>query len=117
MSHWDHPPITTLSQSLPQLKTGVGRASAAVPNRTRPYQDRQRPIQALTEAKSAASADMAPVSRNRSAYVGSIARVLAAVAVLAGCTVGPDFEHPAGPTADRFTKDPLPGATNSAAVA
>jgi NodT family efflux transporter outer membrane factor (OMF) lipoprotein len=60
---------------------------------------------------------MAPVSRNRSAYVGSIAPALAVVAVLVGCAVGPDFEHPAGPTADRFTKDPLPGTTNSAALA
>ena len=37
--------------------------------------------------------------------------------VLAGCAVGPDFERPEPPAAERFTADPLPAATTSAPVA
>jgi NodT family efflux transporter outer membrane factor (OMF) lipoprotein len=41
----------------------------------------------------------------------------AAMLLLAGCAVGPDFERPAAPTTDRFTQDPLPPTTTSAPVA
>jgi NodT family efflux transporter outer membrane factor (OMF) lipoprotein len=36
--------------------------------------------------------------------------------LFAGCAVGPDFERPEAPNADRYTADPLPSATASAAV-
>lgn len=37
--------------------------------------------------------------------------------LLAGCTVGPDFERPKTPSVERYTPDPLPLRTASAAVA
>lgn len=40
-----------------------------------------------------------------------------AVALLAGCAVGPDFREPAAPDAKRYTATPLPGQTASASVA
>jgi NodT family efflux transporter outer membrane factor (OMF) lipoprotein len=40
----------------------------------------------------------------------------AAVAVLAGCAVGPDYTRPATPTPPRFTEQPLPPATGAAAA-
>jgi NodT family efflux transporter outer membrane factor (OMF) lipoprotein len=44
-------------------------------------------------------------------------RAAAAIALmLSGCTVGPDFERPEPPSADRYTADPLPTATKSAPV-
>jgi NodT family efflux transporter outer membrane factor (OMF) lipoprotein len=39
---------------------------------------------------------------------------VAVALLLAGCTVGPDFERPQPPAADRFTAEPLPAATVSA---
>jgi NodT family efflux transporter outer membrane factor (OMF) lipoprotein len=36
--------------------------------------------------------------------------------MLAGCAVGPDFERPDAPAVERYTAEPLPGATASAAV-
>jgi NodT family efflux transporter outer membrane factor (OMF) lipoprotein len=36
--------------------------------------------------------------------------------VLAGCTVGPDFEAPAPPSVQRYTAQPMPPATASASV-
>jgi NodT family efflux transporter outer membrane factor (OMF) lipoprotein len=41
----------------------------------------------------------------------------AAVAVFAGCAVGPDFERPATPDVEGFTLTPLPGKTVSTEVA
>ena len=38
-------------------------------------------------------------------------------AVLAGCTVGPDYRAPPAPEATRFTEKPMPGRTASAATA
>jgi len=35
---------------------------------------------------------------------------------LAGCAVGPDFERPEAPAVDRYTREPLPQATNSADI-
>lgn len=44
--------------------------------------------------------------------------VLAAFAsMLAGCAVGPDFVRPETPAAERYTADPLPAQTASAAIA
>ena len=37
--------------------------------------------------------------------------------LLAACAVGPDFQPPAAPSAMRFTREPLPEATESSAVA
>lgn len=37
--------------------------------------------------------------------------------LLAGCTVGPDFERPEAPSVERYTAESLPGRTASAAVA
>ncbi len=42
---------------------------------------------------------------------------LMATLVLCGCAVGPDFEKPAPPATDRYTAEPLPSQTASAAVA
>lgn len=36
---------------------------------------------------------------------------VAMLAALCGCTLGPDFERPAGPPADRYTAAPVPAAT------
>ena len=36
---------------------------------------------------------------------------VAAVALLSGCAVGPDFHRPAAPTADRYTREPLRAQT------
>src|SRR5262249_36313407 len=44
------------------------------------------------------------------------AAALIIVTVLAACAVGPDFERPEPPAADRFTADPLPATTASAPV-
>jgi NodT family efflux transporter outer membrane factor (OMF) lipoprotein len=49
-------------------------------------------------------------SRTRQLSVTTIALMLSA------CTVGPDFERPEPPAADRFTADPLPAATTAAPV-
>ena len=42
--------------------------------------------------------------------------VSASAAVLFGCTVGPDFERPLAPVVPRFTEQPLPPETVSAAI-
>lgn len=42
---------------------------------------------------------------------------LTAAALVAGCTVGPDFERPAAPDAKRYTREPLGAGTASAPVA
>src|SRR5580704_4306594 len=39
------------------------------------------------------------------------------MSILWGCAVGPDFERPQAPAVDRYTADPLPVQTASAAVA
>lgn len=41
---------------------------------------------------------------------------MAAVLLLAGCTLGPDFHTPAAPAASGYTREPLPGQTESAPV-
>jgi len=38
----------------------------------------------------------------------------AIIALLGGCAVGPDFVFPAGPAADRYTREPLPATTAAA---
>ena len=43
-----------------------------------------------------------------------IAVVMAAATTLSACMVGPDFERPAPPVADRFTEMPMPAATAAA---
>lgn len=43
--------------------------------------------------------------------------LLAIAAALSGCAVGPDFERPAAPEVEDYTKSPLPARTVSAAVA
>src|SRR5690348_8514519 len=55
------------------------------------------------------------VPRWKRAATATVAVVLAAAA--AGCAVGPDFEHPAAPTTDRFTPEKLPDNTASADAA
>lgn len=47
---------------------------------------------------------------------GPIAVTAFAVAVLAGCTVGPNFQAPPAPASTRFTEAPLPGQTAAAAT-
>ncbi|HXW25744.1 MAG TPA: efflux transporter outer membrane subunit [Xanthobacteraceae bacterium] len=42
---------------------------------------------------------------------------LTTVALVAGCAVGPDFERPAAPDAERYTREPLGAGTASAPVA
>ncbi len=42
---------------------------------------------------------------------------LAVTQLLSGCAVGPDFERPAGPAMDGYTREPLPEKTASAEVA
>src|ERR1700722_11908555 len=46
----------------------------------------------------------------------SITRFAILLAMLAGCTVGPDFRSPPAPYSTRFTETVLPGRTTSAAV-
>ncbi|MDE2148361.1 MAG: efflux transporter outer membrane subunit [Gammaproteobacteria bacterium] len=47
-----------------------------------------------------------------------LAIVTAAVTVtLSGCAVGPDFKRPPAPPVDRYTRQPLPAATASTAIA
>lgn len=59
------------------------------------------------------STQMAPVARrNRSTGLAAIA-----IALLAGCAVGPDFTRPDAPTVDRYTADPLPAQTGATKVA
>jgi NodT family efflux transporter outer membrane factor (OMF) lipoprotein len=41
----------------------------------------------------------------------------AVLALVAGCTVGPDFHRPAPPAVKGYTREPLPGKTASAAIA
>jgi NodT family efflux transporter outer membrane factor (OMF) lipoprotein len=41
----------------------------------------------------------------------------AALGLVGGCAVGPDFAHPAAPAADRYIREKLPAATGSAEVA
>ena len=41
----------------------------------------------------------------------------AATTLIAGCTVGPDFQRPAGPPVDGYTAEPLPAQTAAAEVA
>ncbi len=41
----------------------------------------------------------------------------AAAALLAGCAVGPDFERPASPAVDAYTREPLAEKTASAGIA
>jgi NodT family efflux transporter outer membrane factor (OMF) lipoprotein len=41
----------------------------------------------------------------------------AAAALLAGCAVGPDFERPASPAVDAYTREPLAEKTASASIA
>jgi len=54
----------------------------------------------------------------RSSLASSIFALLLVVGImLAGCAVGPDFERPDAPSVDRYTAEPLPGATASAAAA
>ena len=43
-------------------------------------------------------------------------RVLAAMLLLAGCAVGPDFHRPAPPAVDGYTPEPLPLATAAADI-
>jgi len=47
---------------------------------------------------------------------GFAASLSAASLVLWGCAVGPDFMRPEAPTTDRYTADPLPTQTASAAI-
>jgi len=52
-------------------------------------------------------------------FVASVPSAIAAlvtVVVLAGCAVGPDFEHPAGPDVSRYTREPLASRTSSTDV-
>jgi NodT family efflux transporter outer membrane factor (OMF) lipoprotein len=46
----------------------------------------------------------------------SLATVCVAVALMAGCAVGPDFHRPTVPCVDRYTQDSLPGQTVSVDV-
>jgi NodT family efflux transporter outer membrane factor (OMF) lipoprotein len=48
---------------------------------------------------------------------GAVGGLLAIAAVLSGCAVGPDFERPAAPDVEGYSKDPLPAKTASATVA
>ncbi len=55
------------------------------------------------------------VSSNKNVMIGfRHFAAMGAVAILAGCMVGPDFERPAPPQADRYTETPLPDTTVSA---
>lgn len=56
-----------------------------------------------------------PVSSNKNVMIGfRHFAAMGAVAILAGCMVGPDFERPAPPQTDRYTETPLPDTTVSA---
>src|SRR5579862_1033278 len=46
-------------------------------------------------------------------HLSKSAAVFAAVALLTGCAVGPDFKVPAAPEVDRYTKEPLTPRTSS----
>lgn len=52
---------------------------------------------------------MTPLLKSSSAFL--------AAAVMASCAVGPDFKHPAAPTADAYAPQPIPDTTAAAAVA
>lgn len=52
----------------------------------------------------------------RHSACGSVA-LIGALLAISGCTVGPDFVHPAPPAVDRITQDPLPIATVAAPMA
>jgi NodT family efflux transporter outer membrane factor (OMF) lipoprotein len=43
--------------------------------------------------------------------------IAAALALVAGCAVGPDFQHPSPPDATAYTREPLPAQTASADIA
>jgi NodT family efflux transporter outer membrane factor (OMF) lipoprotein len=50
------------------------------------------------------------------AYIRWAVTVPATVVLLAGCAVGPDFEHPAAPDVGRYTREPLASRTSSTDV-
>ncbi|HAM50770.1 MAG TPA: histidine kinase [Nitrospiraceae bacterium] len=50
-------------------------------------------------------------------YFSSIAVVLAGVALLSGCAVGPDFHRPTPPAVDGYTAQPLTATSSTADVA
>jgi NodT family efflux transporter outer membrane factor (OMF) lipoprotein len=50
------------------------------------------------------------------AYIPWIITVLMTAALLSGCAVGPDFEHPGVPDVSRYTKEPLATRTSSTDV-
>jgi NodT family efflux transporter outer membrane factor (OMF) lipoprotein len=56
-----------------------------------------------------------PMIQSRSA--ATRVATMAAVLVLAGCAVGPNFREPAGPDVDRYTTAPLPKSTTRADTA
>jgi NodT family efflux transporter outer membrane factor (OMF) lipoprotein len=66
-----------------------------------------------------------PKARWRGAAAGGVMSLrsfsvvvgLAAAAVVAGCAVGPDYERPAAPDAERYSREPLGAGTASAPVA
>ncbi len=53
----------------------------------------------------------------RSRRFSGAATVIAALCLLSGCAVGPNFHRPAGPAVTRYTRQPLPAKTASADVA
>lgn len=62
-------------------------------------------------------ADLSPQNRAK-AWKATLSAVLMSGTLLAGgCTVGPDFLRPKAPEASGYTKDQMPAATNTAAVA
>jgi len=58
-----------------------------------------------------------PGTSSRSARPGPGAVItLAALALLSGCAVGPDFHRPAPPTVSGYTREPLSSQTATAEV-
>jgi len=63
------------------------------------------------------------VRRRERLRVGSLGRdlgataIAAAIVLVAGCAVGPDYQRPSPPDASGYTREPLPAQTASAAMA
>jgi NodT family efflux transporter outer membrane factor (OMF) lipoprotein len=95
----------------------AGKASAVALKRMERSQARQKPVRVSAEAKFAGSAEVPPtLCLNRLARGLRFAAASAAVAALAGCAVGPDFEPPAAPDVSGYTAQPLPQRTSAADV-
>jgi NodT family efflux transporter outer membrane factor (OMF) lipoprotein len=76
-----------------------------------------QPVSAALDGAESASQVTPPFAPSPWARQSGAAAALAAVALLPGCAVGPDFHRPAAPAVDRYTRQPLAAKTVSADVA